>query len=156
LAAHGLRAKKRQRICHPTHRAAIERRITRECHSDWRCCHRAHNQTDPSTGIAAIDHVFRFRKTADTDTLHGPFTAAVVGHGRAKRAHRLGRVQHVFAFEQACDPCLTHRQRAQNQRAVRDGFIAGHIGFTLQGAAWAGRHGNGGAVTGHIVFLYAS
>ena len=36
----------------------------------------------------------------------------------AQRAHRLGGVEHVLALEQAADPGLADRERAQDQGAV--------------------------------------
>lgn len=46
---------------------------------------------------------------------------------RAEGPHRLGRVQHVPAFQEAGDPRLAHRHRPEDQGAVRDRLVARHF-----------------------------
>ncbi len=80
--------------------------------------------------------------------------AAVVRDLGPEGAHRRGGVQHVLPFEQPGDPRLAHRQRAEDQRAVADRLVAGHLGL----AASAGRArraviGIGVAVAGHRAIL---
>ena len=47
-------------------------------------------------------------------------------------------LMHVLAFEQAGNPGLAHRQRAEDQRAVRDRLVAGHAHAALERPAAAG------------------
>jgi len=46
----------------------------------------------------------------------------------AKGLHRFGGIKGVFTFEHAANTRLTNRERAQNERPNRDGFVAGHPG----------------------------
>ena len=78
------------------------------------------------------------------------------GHRRTKGPHRLGRVQHVFTLEQAGDVGFPNRQRTQDQRTVRNGFVTRNAGLAFERAALARRHRNGCAVTGHGRLLLSS
>ena len=56
-----------------------------------------------------------------------------------KPAHRLGGVEHVVGFEQAGDLGLAHGQRAQDERPVRNGFVAGRRHRALEARLPCGR-----------------
>ena len=57
---------------------------------------------------------------------------------RAERAHGLGGVEHILAFEQPGDPGLADRERAEDQRAVRDRLVARHARAPRERAAAPG------------------
>jgi hypothetical protein len=52
----------------------------------------------------------------------------------AERAHGIGGVEHVLAFEQPRDAGLSDRERAEDQRPMRDRFVAGDAGGAFERA----------------------
>jgi hypothetical protein len=56
----------------------------------------------------------------------------------AKRPHRVGGMQDILAFQQAIDGGFANRKGPQNERAVRNRFVARHAGAALYGAALTG------------------
>ena len=123
----GLRhgAEQRQRIEHAAHRPAPQRRIAGEDRGDGDGRDRAHGEADAGAGIAEIEHVGRLAKPADADAMDAPFALALARDIGAEPAHRFGGVEHVIGFEQAGDLRLAHGEGAQDERAVRHGFVAG-------------------------------
>jgi hypothetical protein len=77
-------------------------------------------------------------KPTDADAMNAPDAIAGAFNTRAKRSHGIGGVQNIFTFQQAADGGFADGKRAQDQRAVGDGFIARNAGPALDGAASAG------------------
>ena len=136
-AAHGLRAEQRQRVSHPRHRAAVEAGIAREGDRDRRGRHRPHQQPHAGAGIAAVDHIVRLGKAADTHPVHGIGAAAVVDDLGPESAHGFGGVEHVLPLQKPGDRGLAHGHGAKDQAAVRDRLVAGHFGGAAKRPAGA-------------------
>src|SRR5262249_15067875 len=94
-----------------------------------------------------------FRKAADTDAMDLPGKRSGPFHPGAERAHGFGGVEDVFALEQARNPGFPHRQRAQDQRPMRDRLVPGHANLAGKGTAGAGLKGAGGAGMGQVWVL---
>ncbi len=93
---------------------------------------RAHQQPHAGAAIAAVD---RLPGRAPGRAAHDPGAVLLpLGIG-AERADRGGGVEHVLAFEQAFDPRLARGHRAENQRPVRDRFVARHGDMAAEAAA---------------------
>ena len=86
--------------------------------------------------------MFRFGKAADAHTVYEPLPFAGARDFGAKGLHRFGGIEGVVALEHAADTRLTDRERAQNERPNRDGFVAGHPGVAGQRAGAAGSERN--------------
>jgi hypothetical protein len=56
----------------------------------------------------------------------------------AKRPHRVGGMQDIFAFQKATDGSIADCQGPQNESAMRNRFVAGHAGAALHGATLTG------------------
>jgi hypothetical protein len=81
--------------------------------------------------------------------VHAPRAFGHASDRGAQRAHRLGGVEHVFAFEQPGYAGFPDRERAEDEGAVRDRFVAGHARAALEGARAArGERGFDGVVHG--------
>ena len=74
-------------------------------------------------------------KAADPDAAHPPGAVVAASDLRAQGAHRVGGAVDVLAFQQAGNGGLADRQRAQNERPMRDRFIARHPDTAGQRAA---------------------
>ena len=137
------RAHQFQRIEHASHRPRAQRGIAVECRRDRASGDRAHHQAAAGAGIAEIKRRCRLREARDADAVHRPGDIAGPFDLRAQRPHRLGGVEYVLALEQAGDPCFPDRQRAKNQRAVRNRLVAGHADAPGQGCRLRGSSGVG-------------
>ena len=148
-AAHRLRTEQCERIGHARHRAFVQAGVARERHCHIRGRHAAHDQPYARTGVAAVNHLIRLGKTTNTDAVHMPCAILIPRDVSTKGLHRLGGIQNILPLKQPGDDGLSHRHRPQNERAVRDRLIAGHVGLAVERATRAGGHRNGGAVGGH-------
>ena len=131
------------------HRPLAQRRIAVE-----RRRHRAAGdcaQHEPAAGsrIAEVERCGRLGKAADADAAQKPSPLAGPLDMGAQCAERLCRIDDVLAFEQAADPGLADRERAEDQGANRDRLVAGHARPAGQGAVTAGGERSG--VGGHSV-----
>ena len=90
------------------------------------------------------------REATDTDTVDLPKSLTRPLDAGAERAHDLGGVDDILAFQQARNSRLADRQRSQNEGPVRNRLIARNANAALAGAGAAGRHGRGREV-GHGV-----
>ena len=133
------RAHPLQRVEHAPHRPLAQRSIAVERRGDRRAGDRADRQPAAGAGIAEIERAGRLRKAGDADAVNSPHALRRPLQAGAERAHGLGGVQHVLAFQQAGDRAFADRQRPENQRPVRDRFVPRHPDTALQGAAAAGR-----------------
>ena len=101
----------------------------------------AREQTNRRPRVAEVEHRVGLRQTADACALHTPDSVVGPFDGRAEGAERSRRRQHVLAFQQAVHAGLSNRERAEHQRAVGDGLVAGHGAGAFQGAG--GRRNQG-------------
>ena len=106
------------------------------------------HQPAAGAGIAEIERLCGLREARDADAMHPPGALAGPLDGRPQGAHRLAGIDDVLAFEQALDAGLAHRQRAQNERAVRDRLVARHAHAPLQAGRAAGGKRRDGLVHG--------
>jgi len=102
---------------------------------------RAENQAATGAGIAEIEDAIGRLEAADADAVHAPNPLARALDAGAKGAHGLGGIEHILPFEQPRDPRFTDRQRAEDQRPVRDRLIAGHADAAAQRRVAAGGEG---------------
>ena len=85
----------------------------------------------------------RFAQAPDAAPAHGPGGPALLDRC-TQRAHGRGGAQHVFSGQKAENFGLAHRQRAEHERAVGNGLVAGHGNgarerFCLGGDGFQGR-----------------
>jgi hypothetical protein len=118
------RAEFLQRCHHPAHRAPAQRRIATEKGDEGVGRRNPHQKSRASAGIAEIEYFGRRAQSADPTTLHGPDTVLASVDRRPERAERGSGTQDVVAFQQVGDRRFTDAQGAENQRAVRDRFVA--------------------------------
>ena len=141
------RAHQHHRIEDALHRPFAQRGVAVEGGRDRAACRRAHDQPAAGGGIAEIEHPLRLPEAADPDAMHAPGALAGALDLRPQRPHGLAGVKHVLAFEKPGNPGLPDRQRAENQRAMRDRLVAGHAQAALErGAGAGGKRGLDGGV----------
>ena len=149
-AAFGLldhaRAHALQGIEHAPHRPLAQGGIAVERGRHRAAGHRADRQPHAGAGIAEIERACGGGKAADAHAMDAPDAVAAALQPRAQRAHGVGGMQHVLAFQQPRHRAFADRQRAQNEGPVRDRLVPRHPGAALQGPAAAGgqRRRNGG------------
>ncbi len=132
------RAHALQRIEHAPHRPLAQRGVAVEAGGHRPAGHRAEHQPAAGARIAEIERRRRAHEAADADAMDAPDTVVAALQPGAERAHHVGGVQHVLAFQQAGDRGLAHGERPQDEGAVRDRLVAGHAGAALQRAGAAG------------------
>ncbi len=110
------RAHLAERPQHPAHRPAAQGFIAREGRREVEAGHRAHDQAHAGAGVAAVDHVGRFRKSAAS--FDPPTALAQAFDARAEAAHGLGGAKHIVPFKKPFDLRDALRQCAQDQGAV--------------------------------------
>jgi hypothetical protein len=120
------------------HRPAAQRFIAIEGCRDRRAGHSANRKTNAGSGISEIQHTGRLREASDPDPIYAPGLISGSLDPRAKRAHDVGGVQDVLAFQQTCDGTFTDCQGTKNERAVRNRLVAGYPDPSLDRAALAG------------------
>ena len=112
-AALGARAHRPQWREHALHRAAAQRGVAGKSRSDRKSRGRAHQQARTGAAVAAVD---RTGRALPFGAAHAPFARAEPVDLGAERAHRLGRMEHVIAFEQPADPRFAARQVRRGSR----------------------------------------
>jgi hypothetical protein len=127
-----------QGIEHAPHRPLAQACVAVETGGHRGACHGAEHQPAAGTGITEIERRRRAHEAADADAVDAPDAVAAAFQPGTERAHHVGGVQHVLAFQEAFDRGLAHRQRPQDEGAVRDRLVARHAGAALQGATAAG------------------
>ena len=132
------RAHPLQRIEHAPHRPLAQGGIADEGRGYRIASDRADRKTHPGAGIAEIERAGRLGEAPDADAMDAPHALARALQPGAERAHGLGGVQHVLAFQEAINRALADRQRPENQGTVRDRFVPRHPGPALQRATAAG------------------
>ena len=108
------RADALQRIEHALHRPAAQRSIAVERRRNRAAGDGAERKPAAGSGIAEIECICRLGKAADADAMDQPLPLAGALDAGAKRLQGLRRVKDVLAFEQAADPGLADRERAEN------------------------------------------
>ena len=73
-----------------------------------------------------VEHLRRLGKAADAEAVHVPDAVFAAKHVRAQQAQDRAGIQHILAFEKAFDHGFADRKSAQDQRAMRDRFVAGY------------------------------
>ncbi len=106
------RAHPLERIEHPPHRPAAQGGIADKSRGDRVAGNRADRQPAAGAGIAEIERARRLGKAGDADAMDPPQAVSAALQPSAERAHGLGGMQHVLAFQQARDRALADRQRA--------------------------------------------
>src|SRR4029078_12923295 len=94
--------------------------------------------------IAEVQHALRLAENAHTHTANASFGLAAALDLAAEGPHRLRGVESVLAFKQAGNACLAHRERAEDQGPMGNGFVARNLGMTPQRAGTARGQGSGG------------
>src|SRR5262249_41481676 len=144
--ARGVRPNEFEGIENPPHRPRAQAGVAVEGGGDGTAGDRAHDQAAAGAGIAEVEHALRRAEAADADAVHTPLAFAHALDRGAQRAHRLGGVEHVLAFEQPGYAGFPDRERAEDEGAVRDRFVAGDARAALQRARAAGGEGGFGGV----------
>jgi hypothetical protein len=94
-----------------------------------------HHQAGPCSGIAKIKRPVRLAQAANANAPDMPYPVFRSRHMSAKCSCGLCRVQNIITFQQAFNTGFTNGQKPQDQRPMRDRFIAWDTKFTLQGCA---------------------
>jgi len=133
-----MRADPRQRLEHPPHRAATERGIAVECRGDRATRHRSEHEPASSPRVAEIEYAPGRGKARDADAVDAPFSRTAPVNPGAERRYRLAGVKYVFTFEQSINSRLADRKRTEDERAMRNRFVAWHTHAALKWAMPAG------------------
>src|SRR6185437_11890484 len=89
-------------------------------------------------GIAEIERRRRLGEPRNADAVQAPRAHIGALDVCSKGAYGLAGIEHVLAFEQTGNARLADRKRTENERAVRDRFVARHAHTALQRAGTAG------------------
>jgi hypothetical protein len=138
VAADPARAHFAQRLQHPVHRASAQGIVAGEGGRDGESGGCAHDQPHARAGIAAIHHIGRLRKAAPALDPPAPLSEAL--DARAEGRHGGRRAFDVLALQQALDLGHAMGQRAQDQGAMRNGFVPRGAQNALQRAGAPGGH----------------
>jgi hypothetical protein len=82
--------------------------------------------------------------------MDAPFAFAGAFDRGSQRAHGFARIDNVLALKETADAGLANRERAENQRPMRDRFVAGDAQPAAQRAR-AARGQRGGRCFSHGV-----
>jgi hypothetical protein len=126
-----------QGIEHPAHRPSPQRGVAIENYRYRATGHGPHHQPAAGAGIAEIERSLRLCEAGHADAVDGPGEIAGAFHLRAQRLHGLGGIEDVFALQEARNPGLSDRQRAQNQGTVRNRLVTGDADLAGQRPACA-------------------
>ena len=85
-----------------------------------------HQQPGRSAGVAHVERRLGLQQAAHADAIHAPHPVCAARDLRPHRAHRRGRRQNVFPFEQAFNHAFTHRERGQHEGSVGDRLVTGN------------------------------
>ena len=140
-----------QRLEHAPHRPLRQRGIADEGRGHWASGHRAKGQPAAGGGIAEIERARRRGKAPDADAVNAPNALSRPFQPGAERAHGIGGMDDVLAFQQAADRAFADRQSRKDQGAVRDRLVAGYADAALKrGTTAGGQRRRGGGVHGAI------
>src|SRR5262249_54765698 len=109
---------------------------------DGTAADRPHDEAAAGAGIAEVEHALRRAEAADADAVNAPLAFAHALDRGAQRTHRLAGVEDILAFEQPRYAGFPDRERAEDEAAVRDRFVAGGACAAFQRAG--GARGGGG------------
>ena len=144
----------RQRLGHAPHRPLAQTGIAGHHRKERMAGQNPGQQPRGGAGIAHVEHIRRLHQPADAAPGDAPLRVRHAHHLRTQRAHGGGGAQHILALQQPRDAGLAHRQRAEHQRAVRDGLVAGHAqragqrgGRPARGQRLDGRMGHAAALS---------
>ena len=141
---HGVRAHELDRIEDAPHRPLAQTRVAVEGGGDRAARGRPHHEPAAGAGIAEIERAARHAKASDPHAANMPGAIVAPFDRGAERAHGVGGVEDVLAFEQTGDCRLTNRERAEDERAVGDRFVARHADGAHKRRAAARAQGRGG------------
>ena len=130
-----------QRIEDPPHRPRAEAGVAVERRRNGRARDRPHGQPASGSGIAEIQWFFRCREARDADAVHRPRPFALALDLCPQGPHRVCGIEDVLALQKPRNLRLAHRERAQDEGAVRDRLVAGDPDTPGQGRALAGLKG---------------
>ena len=91
-----------ERIGDPSHRSGPERTVSGECRGDFGRRHRAHEQADAGSGVAAVDDVIGLGEAAGSDAVNAPLARRASFDSRAEPLDRFRGRKHVVGFKQPC------------------------------------------------------
>ena len=136
---HGVRAHELDRIEDAPHRSLAQAGVAVEGRRDRAARDRPHDEPAAGGGIAEIEHLARLAKACDAHAVDIPGAgAAALGalddalDSGAERAHGVCGVEDVLAFKEAGDLRLSHRERAEDERAMGDRLVARHADLAAE------------------------
>ncbi len=112
--------------------------IAGEDGGDRRGRHGAHHQPRAGAGIAEIQCRYGTFPVPHPGPLNMPAAGPFLGQGGAEAAQGAGGGMDIAGFQQSGDAGFAFRQRPQDKSPLRNGFVAGHLGRSLEGAGAAG------------------
>ncbi|MGY4366943.1 hypothetical protein ACVW1A_003008 [Bradyrhizobium sp. LB1.3] len=132
-----LRAHLFQWVQDPAHGPAAQRGIAVEHRRDRAAGDGAHDQPAAGAGVAEIQRRLGLGEARNTHAVHRPGEITYALDPSAERFHGFCGVEDVLALEEARDPGLSNRERAQDEGTVGDRLVPRHPYFSGQGAAGA-------------------
>ena len=127
-----------QRLDDAAHRAAGERFVADHARAETLAAQEAGEQPHRRARVAAVDHVTGHSKPVKADPIdRGGLVRAL--DRDAHRAKRLACRRVVQAFGQAGDAGAAAAQRAEDEAAMADRFVARHLARCREAAPNAGR-----------------
>ena len=118
-------ALEQQRVEDAPHRPLAQRGVAVETRGDGMAADDAHHQPRSRAGVAEVERLAGAEQRAQSRAEDAPISLAAPRHGRAKLAAGAGGVENVIAFEQTLDRRLADAKQPEDQRPMRDGFVAG-------------------------------
>ena len=134
VAGDEARAETRQGLGHAPHRAAAQAVVAGEEGDEGMRRRCADQQPRPGAGVAEIEHAFGFAPAAGAHAVDAPCAVRAPLDARAEIAQGLRGAQHVLALEQVRDAGAADGERSQDERAVRNRFVARYAAASLERA----------------------
>ena len=107
----------------------------------------AHHQPRAGAGIAEIEGLGGLQQRAEPGAPDAPAPVGMAHDLRAELAAGLRGAQHVLAFEKPFDLRFADGEQAEDQRAMRNGFIAGRAHAARKRPGSMGAERRGGSVS---------
>src|SRR5262249_20935941 len=113
--------------------------------------HCAHDEPRTRSRIAEIDRILGLGEAAHSTAMNAPCAWAITNDIRTEGPHCICRAQHVIGFEKTLCPCLSDRQRSQDERPMRNGLVAWTPRYSTKRSGAARSQGFCGCVTLHLL-----
>ena len=121
-----------QGLDHPPHRAAVERLVAGEERGEGMAGERPEEEPGRRAGVAEIERPIGFGEAARTTAMDAPAALILALELDPEGAECGCHGEHVGPLQQTADPTFASRERAEQQRAMRQRFVARDDRLALQ------------------------